>query len=946
MYCKKTILCIITNFKLQLNHFIMKKLFKILLIIILFLVVALFTAPLLFKGKIIKLANEQLEKNLNARASFSNINISLIRNFPNLSIRVENLNVSGISEFEGDTLLSIKAIELAVDLISAIKMEDIKIKRISIDQPYINAIVLKDGKANWDITKESAAEAPADTTPSEFNTKISLKLFKISDANIRYTDYSSDMSASLGNLNFTLTGDLSKDNSLIVIDSKIEKVNFIMSGVRYVKNALLQMHFDVDANLKESTYVFKENRISLNDLSLGFDGSVQMPASGDIITNMTFSTKNTDFKTLLSLVPAIYMKDFTDLKTTGSLKLEGKITGAVTKTATPNVDAKLVVKDAALSYPDLPKSMNNIQIDVDLHYDGVQMDNTTVDVNKFHVELGGNPIDMTLNLRNPISDPFTSGKLIANVDLGNLSDIIPLDSTEIKGLIKANLDWMGKYSSIQNEKYEDFKADGIIAVNNFYYTSPDLPKAFSLPQAQMSFSPKQITLSSFDAKLGASDFRLQGKLTNYIPYILKNEVVKGELALNSTRIDLNEFMSEEETSATDTTPLSVIEVPGNIDFRLLSSIGKLLYDKLIISSITGVVIVKDSRVVMENLKMNMLDGSIALSGEYNTKDIKNPVVDFKFDAKNIDIPMAVNAFGTLVKVAPIASKATGKVSVDMTFSSLLGQDMSPVMKSIVGEGNLTSNQIGLKGSNTMNKIGQALKTDAFNNMVLKNINIKFEILNGSLIVKPSEIKLADATLLIAGEQSFENTLNYGININAPRKMLGLDNATVDNLYASAASKGLNIPKSEIVNLMAKVTGTITDPKVSLDLKENLKQSTQAIKEELKQNVKQVIETKKEVVKVQAKAEADKILKEAEKQAATIKADAKKAADVVRAESNTNADKLLREATNPITKAAAKPTADKMRSEGEKKAQQLENEANTRANKILQDARTKSNNLLK
>ena len=171
---------------------------------------------LLFKGKIIKIANEQLEQNLNAHASFKDLSISLISNFPNLSIRLDGLNVTGINEFEGDTLADIKSLDMAVNLISAIKMENIEIKRIMIDQPYLNAIILENGKANWDIAKETEEpEEPEDTTASEFNAKILLKLFQINKATIKYTDLKSGMKASLENMDFTMKGDLAQDFTTI-----------------------------------------------------------------------------------------------------------------------------------------------------------------------------------------------------------------------------------------------------------------------------------------------------------------------------------------------------------------------------------------------------------------------------------------------------------------------------------------------------------------------------------------------------------------------------------------------------------------------------------------------------------------------------------------------------------------------------------------------------------
>ena len=933
----------------------MKKFFKILGLIIIILLIVLIGAPFLFKGKIINVVNQQLEKNINAKASISDVNLSLLRSFPNLSVRLKDLCVVGIDEFEDDTLLAVKSFDVAVDIISVIKMENIDIKKIAIIKPYINAIVLKDGKANWDNAPpaDTLEPEPVDTTTSEFKTKIALRLFKISDARIRYTDYSSNMNASLEKFDFQLTGDLSQDFSAIKITAESKRLNFVMGGIPYLKNVILAMHFDVDANLKESIYKLNENHISLNDLTLSFEGDIEMPESGDIITNLHFITSNNEFKSLLSLVPAIYKTDFDDLKTSGKLQLEGKIAGVVTENTTPNADVKLLVQNATFSYPDLPKSAENIQIDVDVHYDGTQMDNTTVDVNKFHVELGDNPIDMELNLRTPTSDPFTNGKLKAALDLNTLRDVIPLEDTEIKGFINANLDWMGKLSSIENEHYEDFKADGIIEIRNLLYTSPDLPKSFSLNTALINFSPKYVEISSFDARLGASDFRLKGRLSNFIPYALKDETVSGELVLNSDNIDLNEFMSGDEStveeSPEESTPLEVVEVPHNIDFRFTSSIAKLKYDKLDISNLEGIIFVKDGRVVMENLSMNTLDGSMKLTGEYNTIDIKNPLVDFHITATDIDIPKSCDAFDVLEKIVPIASKANGKISMGLSYSSLLNSSMKPVMNTITGDGRLQSKQIGLKSSNALSSIGQALKTDAFNNLVLKDVDVNFQIQNGTLQVKPFDTKINDITLNIGGEQTFENTLNYVINLSAPRQILGLENPTVNRLYEQAASKGIQVDRSETVDMLINVTGAMNDPQVKLDLKQNAAASVENIKEEVKERVKEAVETKKEEIKEdtkqKAREEADKILKDAERQAAQIKAEGKRAADAVRVEANRNADKVVNGANNPIAKAAAEQSAKKIRQEGEDKAKKIENEANVNADKVLQEARSRADKLL-
>jgi hypothetical protein len=923
----------------------MKKFLKVTAIIILVFLILLFILPFAFRGKIIKIAKEQINSSINARSDFENLTVSLFRNFPDLSVGLKNMYIAGIDDFEGDTLFSANSINVVVDIVSAIKMENIKIKRIFVDKPRINALILEDGRANWDIVKESDEET--DTTASDLNPKVELKHFELKDAYIRYDDKEGKIYTTLDNMDFVLSGDMSQDFTTLSINSTTGLLNVISDGVRYLKNASLAINMDVDADLKNSVYTLRKNTFNLNELVLKFDGTIGMPNDTDMVFDLKYGLEKTDFKPLLSLIPAIYMTDFKDVQASGQIKLDGSIKGTYNDKVMPNVLLDMKVDNGMFKYPSLPKSADNIGIDVNLFYDGVQMDNTTVDVNRFHVELGGNPVDLILNVKTPVSDMYVNGNLKMDLDLATINDVIPLDSTKLTGQIKAGLDFMGYVSSVENGEYEKFKADGTLMIKDFTYNSPDLPREVRIVEANMVFSPRYLDMQSFKAVMGKSDFSASGKLENFIPYAFKDETIRGSFIFTSGLMDLNEMMgSTTETAAVDTAPLSVVAIPGNIDFKLVSRIDKILYDKLEIENAIGTILVKDSRLILDGLRMNMLEGSMQLSGEYNTKDIKNPSVDMDFKATTIDIPAAVNAFSMLKKFAPVADQAVGKVTLGMKYSSYLDAHMMPVMNSIAGKGNFTSNVIGIKNSAMFDKIGDALKTKAFDNMTLNNLGINFEIRDGRLLVDPFETKLGKTTLLIGGDQGLDQTMNYAVGITIPRSELGSSaNAVIDNMISKATSAGLKVDPLENLTIHARVTGTFTDPKVGLDMKENSKKSKEEIKAQVMEAVKVQIDQKKEEARAVAQAEADKIMAEAAKQAEVLKKNAEDAANVVRKEANTNADNLVKKAKDPISKKLAEEGAKQIKKEGEAGAQKIIKEADTKAEAILKSAKEQSDKLL-
>lgn len=922
----------------------MKKFLKIFGITILVILVILLVAPFFLKKPIEKIAKEQLNKSLNAKIDFSNVNLSFFRSFPNVYIGLENFSIVGIGEFEKDTLLSFKSFSVNVDMISAIKMTNIKVRSIFLNEPRVLAHVLKNGKVNWDIVKPSQP-TPSDTAPSEsFNFGANLKKFEIAHAFIKYQDDTAQMSAEINNLNFVLYGDFSAKQCDLQIKSTIDALDFVMGNVRYLKKAKVGFDATMGADMEKAIYTFKENEIRLNELSLGFEGMVKMP--GDSIeTNITFKTKKADFKTLLSMVPAVYMKDFPSVQTAGVLKLDGFVKGIYYGKKMPNAGLNLIVEKAMFRYPDLPRSVENINVDVDLYYDGTQMDNSTVDVNKFHFETAGNPFDIELHVKTPISDMAVDGNFSGKIDFSSVKDYIHLDSTILKGIVESDIDFKGTMSMFEQNRYEEFKANGVIKLSDFEYVSPVVPAGVKILTANMAFSPRYVTLTQFDSRIGRSDFKLEGKLEKFIPYVFNKGTLTGSLSLTSNLIDVDEFMPKEPEKANqpvDTTLLTVFEVPDKIDFTMSSKLAQLNYDKLKINDIVGVIIIRDRKAILQNLNMNLLEGTMKMSGEYNTQDIKNPSIDFAFNMSDIDVPSSYTAFNTVAKLAPIAQNCKGKVSADFKIFSFLDQHLMPKYTSMTGSGELESKSIEIGNSATFVKIAEALKNDKFRKMNLKDVDIYFSIKNGRVFVIPFETNMGIGKMVVGGDQGVDQTLNYLLKFVIPRTEFGgAANKVLEGLTSSAVAKGLNIQQGENVSVDASVLGSFLKPEVKLNLVDNAKNSVQDMKAQLKETATAKVAEVKKDASQKAKAEADKIIKEAEIKTQQLKDAAAVAAENTRKEADVLATKTENSASNPLLKIAAKKSAEKIRKEGDSKANKIVEKANVQSDSIMSKAKAQA-----
>lgn len=912
-------------------------------ILLLLLLLFIIAAPFIFKDKIIAKVKEEANNNLNAKVDFGPFDLTVFSSFPNLTLTINDVSVANINEFAGDTLFSVKQLSATVDLMSVIGGSQYKVREVVLDKPRILARVLKDGKANWDITKASGDSA-ATTAPAEPSTfKMSLKNLEIKEGYIVYDDASMDMRTVLDKFNHTLSGDFTEDQFLLQTMSSMERFTFTYGGIDYINKAKTSIKADLDADMTAFKFTFKENEIVLNELMLGVDGWFAMPGN-DMNMDIKFKAKQSEFKNFLSLVPAVYTKDFASVKTSGKLAFDGYVKGTYNDKLMPGFGTRILISDAMFQYPSLPKSANNIDIDVNIDNKTGDPDATVIDINKFHVEMAGNPVDIRMHVTTPVSDANIDGTVLGKVNLATVKDVVPLEKgDDLDGMITADIKMKGRMSSIDKGKYEEFNASGQLSVLDMNYKTKDTPYDMLISKMYLNFSPQFVELSAFDAKLGKSDIKAEGKIENFLQYFFKDELLKGRFSMSSGLMDLNQFMASEETpagapAAADTAAMSVIGVPGNIDFNLDAAISKLIYTNLEMNDVKGGVVIKDNKADLSNLKMNTLGGAMTVNGSYSTADIKKPKVDFKLSIAGFDIAQTSKTFITVQKLAPVSKYTQGRFSSDLSFTSDLDGKMMPVLNTLTGGGALQTKAVTVSGFEPLNKLADALKLDKFKRVDFSDLDIDFKFENGRVKVDPFDYKSGSLSGQMAGSTGFDQTIDYTMNLAIPRSEFGGQaNAVLNNMVAQANSKGVDYKMGDKVNISALFGGTVTQPTVKTNLKDDAKNLVQNVTEQVKE---QVVEN----VKEKASAEAEKILKDAEAAAAKVREEARVLSEKTKTEGYAAADKLEKEANNPVAKIAAKKAAEKLRKETDEKAAKIVSEADKKSNDIMAEARAKADKL--
>lgn len=860
----------------------MKKALRIILkslgVLIVVLLIALFTLPFLFKGKLVQLAKNVINDNVEAVVDFEDVSISLFKHFPNISLTLKDLSVVGVNEFAGDTLASIASANVSINIWSYLKNDLLDVNTVSITKPFIHARVLENGKASWDIAKADTItvqyETPeAATATSSF--KLALKKFELSDGTVIYEDNSTNTVAALENLNLQLSGDLTASETMLKLAASANNILVMSEGSRLVSKLSLDVRTTIDADLANSVYKISGGEFDINQMKFTADGQVAMVGTNgeDMDIDLSYTLRVPSLASLIDLIPKEYMKDVPLEETRGEFSMNGKVKGVYSETSMPVISLDLHVKDGYIKYSGLPQAINQIAIDLNALLDMNVDKNSKIDLSKLHFELAGNPFNASTTILTPFTDANISATLDGKVDLASLKSALPLiDSLSLTGVVTANIDFAGLMSQIENEQYDKLKLDGTLTLTDFILKTPDFAQEVKIDKMGLSFNPAKVALTAFDASMGRSDIHLIGSLENFLNYVFRDQTIRGQLNLVSNLIDVNELMGDtsgSDTSQTETTESTgVFVIPNNIDFTIKANINRVIYGNIDMTNVGGSIAIRDGKLILNNLVANAMDGNMAISGSYHAPDETEALTDMSLKINAVEVKRLVESFAFIDSLLPTARDMSGRVSLAIAFNAPLDSSMELDINRLNAKGNFQTDSLILINTETLNTFTSLLKMDQKSN-VLRDINIDFTIVNGRVQVPPFNVKLGNVKMKVGGEHGMYD-MDYHADVSIPTGKVGDKiSSEISGVLSQAGISNVS-PNLSVIPVGVSITGSMKSPKFALgkprysttdgqsaasSIKEQVSDAVTEKVNEYKQQADSIVEQKKE--ELQQKVEEKK-----------------------------------------------------------------------------------------
>lgn len=805
----------------------MKKTFKIIGIVLGVLIVLLIAAPFLFKGSLEKMLNKAINENLNATVSWESLDLSLLRSFPDASLKVKGFSVINKSPFEGDTLASGKSLSMDMGIMQLFKSKDLKIDGFTIDGALLNIKVDSLGNTNYDITLEDESDSKSTSDDEGFT--FELQQYEIKNSRIHYSDETLNTFIVLDEVQHKGKGDLSEDIS--TLKTYTETVaSFKMDDTQYLTNHKIALDATFEIDLNNMKFSFLDNEGKINELPLVFNGYVQMNEDNNEV-DLTFKTPSSDFKNFLAIIPEEYVKQISDVKTTGDFVVDGVIKGIVDDVHIPTMDIKITSNNASFKYPDLPKTVDNITMDVQLMNETGLLKDTYLNIPKVTFRIDNEPFTMSGDVKNFTENALVNLNMKGTLNLANIEQVFPMEmEQDLKGIFIADMTANFDMNSVEKEQYQNIKINGTASLTDFS-TDAGFKNEFKISKASISGQPGIINLKELNASTGKTDIRASGNIQNLLSFLMGKQNLKGHFSVASNTFDVNDFMvSDSDSEGKDQKKelskdpsTEVVKIPDFLDATLDFTAQKVLYDDIQLTNASGSATIKDETLTLRNFTSDIFGGNIAFAGNVSTKG-ETPTFAMNLDLSKIDIDKSFAGLEMFQYIAPIAKAMQGSLNTNFKLNGNLTKDLSLDLSTLGGSAvaEIISAEVNPQLAPALTKLSDAVSFIDMDKLSLHNVTTNFAFDNGNIEVKPFHFDVKGIDVDVAGTHGLDKSMNYNLNMEIPAKYLGSE--------VTKLLKDLRPEEAEqmSVQLPVGITGSFTQPKINVNAESAIRELTNEI----------------------------------------------------------------------------------------------------------------------
>jgi hypothetical protein len=503
-------------------------------------------ATILFtqQERLVRMAVTELNKKLPGELVVGGSDLSLVQNFPYISIGLKNVKL-----LPGKTM-GVTPIYEAERMFIGFSIKDIlnqqyHVKVILLKNGHLDLIQDSTGQLNIvqavSIAPDTAAQTPTTSQPLDLD----IKKFVLKNMRITYRDPKSGqrIEAEIPRIQTSLRDDDGK----IAVDSK---GSFVLDLTRPGDTTLLRhKHIETDISLsfdqKTKFLRLPLGKLKLEDAAFNITGTVDL--LHDPVVDLRIKGDKPDFRQLFAFAPASVAKELKNFKYDGELSFDASIKGKIKSGQQPLITLNFACKNAYLHNTAANKKLDSLSFK-GFYTNGADRSLKTSELRL--TDMSARP-DKGIFKGNFVMRDFTDPKIFMQIrselELGFIGAFLGIKDLErISGHIDLKMNFK-ELVDLTDDKTMSQLTEGIqseLKVTDLAFRVPNYPYLVEHLNLHASMKNGFVDLDTLSCKVGNSDFHLDGSLTD-LPALFHHQEkpVVLKLHVNSNKMILRELFN-------------------------------------------------------------------------------------------------------------------------------------------------------------------------------------------------------------------------------------------------------------------------------------------------------------------------------------------------------------------------------------------------------------------
>lgn len=325
--------------------------------------------------------------------------------------------------------------------------------------------------------------------------------------------------------------------------------------------------------------------------------------------------------------------------------------------------------------------------------------------------------------------------------------------------------------------------------------TPYFPLRMSMPGTRIHFNRKEIQLDSARLRLGRSDVRLTGSVTNLWRSFFRHDTLYASLSVKSRMINCNQLMraldagtsymnktAEERkevitSGEEDIDSLSVISdtleyagnssvfvVPPGIDFLFRMDIDRMIFGKLMMNDVHGEVRMKNQCIELEDLSLQSAAANMDATGIYRATDTLRAYTGFALKMHDIRIDSLVRMLPSIDTLFPMLRSFEGDVDFHISAESWLDSNFMIDLPTLRAAAYLDGHDLVLMDGETFAEISKMLWFKNKKRNMIDSISVDVLVRDGVVEIFPFLLEIDRYKVAVGGEHNIDMSFKYHVSL--------------------------------------------------------------------------------------------------------------------------------------------------------------------------------------